>query len=162
MYPAQRMMTIQVELDSRRLGGGALLIPFSDDTLASIPCRQMLKQVLDEQLNQPNFLANAEKASFLIIKQHDNVSSSGRKTHVDKDLADATTCMDMSALSVIASFSTEFFNFKVTSQSSAVSQARNLQNAFEVLRPVHTSYVFCLRVSSMRVCTPTITATTRC
>jgi len=39
MESAMRMMTIQVELDSRMLGGITLPIPFADSMLASITCR---------------------------------------------------------------------------------------------------------------------------
>ena len=119
MDSAQRMMTVQVELDSRRLGGSALLIPFADIMLSSTTCRQLLQQVLTEHLDQPDFLANMEKVSLFIIKQHDNVSGPGRKTRVDKDMANATTCMDMMALSVIESFSTQYFTFKLTALWSA-------------------------------------------
>ena len=45
MESAMRMMTIQVELDSRRLGGSALLIPFADSMLASTTCRELLQVV---------------------------------------------------------------------------------------------------------------------
>ena len=64
MYPAHRMMSILLELDSRRLGGSALPIPFSDDMLASTNCPQILKQVLDENLNQLGLLGTAEKVTF--------------------------------------------------------------------------------------------------
>ena len=106
MDSAQRMITVQVELDSRRLGGSALLIPFADRMLASTTCRQLLQQVLTEHLDQPDLLATLEKVSLFVIKQHDNISGSGRKTRVDKDMANATACMDMTALSVIEAFST--------------------------------------------------------
>jgi len=142
MDSAQRIMTIQVELDSRRLGGSALLIPFADSMLASTTCRQLLQQVLAEHLDKPDLLATSEKVSMFIIKQHDNVSGSGRKTRVDKDLANATDCMDMTALSVIEAFSTQFFTFKVTSQPAETPQARTLLNAFEVLKQTQLSFVF--------------------
>jgi hypothetical protein len=103
---AQRMMTIQVEQNSRRLGGSALLIAFADSILASTTCRQLLQQVLAEHLDKPDLLATSEKVSMFIIKQHDNVSGIGRKARVDKDLANAIACMDMTALSVIEAFST--------------------------------------------------------
>ena len=90
MDSALRMMTIQVELDSRRLGGSALLIPYADNILASTTCRQMLQGVLTDHLQQPDLLATVEKVSMHIIKQQDNVSGSGRKTRVDKDIANAT------------------------------------------------------------------------
>jgi hypothetical protein len=139
---AQRMMTVQVELDSRRLGGSALLIPFADSMLASTTCRQLLQQVLTEHLDQPDLLATLEKVSLFVIKQHDNISGSGRKTRVDKDMANATACMDMTALSVIEAFSTQYFSFKLTCKPAETSQARNLRNAFEVLKQSQVSYAF--------------------
>jgi hypothetical protein len=114
MDSTKRMMTIHVELDSRRLGGSALLVPYADNMQASTTCRDLLQQVLIEHLHQPNLLHTAEKASMFIIKHHDNVFGSGRKTRVDKDLANATIILDMSALSVIETFSTHSFNFKLT------------------------------------------------
>ena len=79
MDSAQRMMTIQVELDSRRLGGSALLIPFADSMLASTTCRQLLQQVLAEHLDKPDLHATSEKVSMFIIKQHDNVLGYGEQ-----------------------------------------------------------------------------------
>ncbi len=114
MDSAQHMMTIQVELDTRRLGGSALRIPFADNILASTTCRNLLQTVLNGHLDQPDLLQSMEKVSMLVIKQHDNASGFGRKTRVDKDLANATTCLDMFALFVIESFSTQSFNFKFT------------------------------------------------
>ncbi len=106
MDSAQRMMTIQVESDTRRLGGITLLIPFSDNILASTTCRNLLMAILIGHLDQPDLLQSVEKVSMIVIKQHDNVSGSSRKTRADMDLANATTCLDMFALFVIESFST--------------------------------------------------------
>ena len=85
------MMTIQVELDGRRIGGSALLIPYADTWLASTSCRQFLEQVINERLHQHDALNTTEQVSMFFIKQHDNVAGSYRKTHVDKDLANDTT-----------------------------------------------------------------------
>jgi uncharacterized membrane protein YjgN (DUF898 family) len=65
------MITIQVELDSRRIGGIAIIIPYVDNILASTTCRQMLQGVLTDHLQQPDLLATAEKVSMFIIKQQD-------------------------------------------------------------------------------------------
>ena len=86
----QRMMTVQVELDSRRLGGSALLIPYADSWLASTTYRHFLSRVLTDHLQRPEIIATAKQVSICIIKQRDNVTGSGRKTRVDKDLANAT------------------------------------------------------------------------
>ena len=141
MDSAQRMMTIQVELDTRRLGGSALLIPFADNILASTTCRNLLQAVLIGHLDHRDLLQSVEKVSMFVIKQHDNVSGSGRKTRVDKDLANATACLDMFALSMIESFSTLSFNFKLTSKPTVAPQGRSLLNAFEVLKRTQTTYV---------------------
>ena len=71
MESAIRMITIQVELDSRRIGGIAMLIPYVDNILASTTCRQMLQGGLTDQLQLPDLLATAEKVSMFIIKQQD-------------------------------------------------------------------------------------------
>jgi hypothetical protein len=78
---------------------------------------------------------------MFVIKQRDNVSCSGRKTRVDNDLANATTCLHMFAIFVIKSFSTQSFNFKLTSKPTVAPQARSLLNAFEVLKRNHTTYL---------------------
>ena len=108
MESAIRVITIQVELDSRGLGGSAMLIHYVDNILASITCRQVMQGFLTDHLQQLDLLVTVEKVSTFIIKQQDNVSSSGRKTRVDKDIANATACMDLSAISVIESYSTQY------------------------------------------------------
>ena len=59
-----RLLTVQVELDLRRLGGSALLIPFDDAWLESNPCRQLLKHVLDEQLDESDVLVAADEVKM--------------------------------------------------------------------------------------------------
>ena len=86
--------------------------------------------------------AIVEKVSIHIIKQQDNITSSRRETRVDKDIANATACMDLSAMSVIESYSTQYFTFKLTSQPTATPQARSLVNASNVMRRVQTSFIF--------------------
>ncbi len=98
MDSALRMITIQVELDSRRLWGSALLIPYADIILESTTNRHMLQGVFTDHLHKPDLLATVEKVSMHIIKQQDNISGFGRKTRVDKDIANATACMDLSAI----------------------------------------------------------------
>ena len=73
-----------MELDSRRLGGSALLIPFSDDTLASTTYRHMLKQVLDEHLIQPDLLANAENQARSIQPARDIICGQWKECVWDK------------------------------------------------------------------------------
>ena len=42
-----RMLTIHVEVGSRRLAGNSILIPFKNAWLASNTCRELLQQALD-------------------------------------------------------------------------------------------------------------------
>ena len=130
-----------MELDGRMIGGSALLIPFADTWFASTSCRQFLEQVINEHLHQPDVLSTNEQVSMFIIKQHDNVRGSGRKTRVDKDLANATSCLDMTVLSISESFSAQYFTFKITSRHAAIPPARSLQTAFEVMTHEAHSYI---------------------
>jgi hypothetical protein len=63
------VITIVVELDSRRLGGSMLLLPFDVAWLSSNTCREMLKLVLNEHLDRPTALATAEVVKRLCTKQ---------------------------------------------------------------------------------------------
>ncbi len=122
------MMPIQVELHSHRLGGSALLIPFDDIMLASTTCRELLQVVLSEHLQQPYLLVTIEKVSFFTIKHHDKVSDSNQNTRVDKDLANATACLDMPTMSaVIESFSTQSFKFTCTSMYNLCLIAKGVE-----------------------------------
>jgi hypothetical protein len=76
------------------------------------------------------------------IKQHDNVSGSGRKTRADKDLANATAYLDMPTLFVIEFVSAQSFNFKVTPRPPAAPQARNRQNTFHFIKSVQILFTF--------------------
>jgi len=124
------------------IGGSALLIPYADTWLASTYCRLFLDQVLNEHLHKLDVLSTSEQVSMFIIKQHGNVTGSGRKTRVDKDLANATPCLDMTVLSVCESFPTQYFTFKINSRPTAIPQARSLQNAFKIMRRTQTLFDF--------------------
>ena len=50
--------------------------------------------------------------------------------------------MDLNAMSIIESYSTQYFTFKLTSKPTATPQARSLVNAYDVMRRVHTSFIF--------------------
>jgi len=64
MEAGLRMITIQVELDSRMFNGSALLIPFSDDMLVSATRQQRLHGVLADHLQHSDLLATMEKVSM--------------------------------------------------------------------------------------------------
>ncbi len=60
-----RLLTIHVEMDSRRLGGSLLLLPFGDAWLSSNTCRDLLSHVLVTTLDRPTALVNAEASTEL-------------------------------------------------------------------------------------------------
>ncbi len=133
------MLTIHVELDGRRLGGSLLLLPFSDAWLSSNTCRDLLIQILDKNFNRSTALVNAEVINMFCIKQQDTVTGACRNARVDKDMANATACLDMKVMSVIDGFSTLYFSFKISSlPTTSSSQPRT--NPFELMRRVHTQF----------------------
>ncbi len=133
-----RMMTLQVEVDSRRLGGTSLLIPFKDVWLASHTCREMLQQVLTENLNEIDVLENAEQITLLVSKRQDNAIESDP---CRSSVANATSCMDFTVLAVIDAFSTLYFAFKIVAKSNASTSQPSLINAFEFLKHTQVQFV---------------------
>ena len=133
---------MQVELNSRRLGGSALLIPFEDAWLESNSCRQLLKHVLDEKLDGSDVLVAADEVKMFCVKQQDNITSSGKKTRVEKELANATSCLDLTVMSVIDAFSTLHFTFKISSLPTATRPPLpNTVDPFVIMRRTQTSFV---------------------
>ena len=55
-----RVITILIEVYSRKLGGGMLLLPFEDAWLSANTCRELLLRVLVTHLERPTALATAE------------------------------------------------------------------------------------------------------
>ncbi len=98
-----RVMTIVVQLDSRRLGGSMLLLPFDVAWLSSNTCREMLKLVLIEHLDRPAALATAEVVCMFCTKQ-EVVTEYGIAARIEREIANATTCIEMPILAVITSF----------------------------------------------------------
>jgi hypothetical protein len=64
-----RMITILVEVDSKKLGGNMLLLPFDEAWLASSTCREMLLHVLIHQLDRPTALVAAGHVEMFRAKQ---------------------------------------------------------------------------------------------
>ena len=63
------MVTIQVEVDSRKLVCSALLLPVKDVWLASTTCRQLLHHVLDGNFpDRKDALAQAEFVALYCVK----------------------------------------------------------------------------------------------
>jgi hypothetical protein len=79
-----RLLTILVELDSRKLGGSMLLLSFSMQWLEANKCREMLMSVLTMHLDQPTTLAFAESVKMFCTKQ-DVVTESGLNARVGRD-----------------------------------------------------------------------------
>ena len=71
------MLTIQVEVDSRRLGGSSLLVPFKDAWLASHTCRELLHQVLNQNSDRSDALVTADQITLFCSKKLDCVTGFG-------------------------------------------------------------------------------------
>ena len=64
------LTTILVEVDSRRLcGGSMLLLPFHDEWLASNTCRELLLHVLVTHLDRHAALVTGEQINMFCINQ---------------------------------------------------------------------------------------------
>ena len=133
------MMTIRVELDNRTLGS-ILLIPFTETWLADHSCRQLLENVLSSHLNEPDLLSNAESVKMFCLKQQDTVTGSGKKSRVDKEMANATACLDYNVSLVVDSFSTHSFHFKICSLPRQAT-VRPVVNPFEIIMQSRTAFV---------------------
>ena len=83
------VLTILVEMDSRRLGGSMLLLLFDNAWLASNTCRELLLHVLVTHLDRPTDLVIAEHINMFRPKQ-EVVTESGLCARVQKDVANAT------------------------------------------------------------------------
>jgi len=59
------MLTVQIEVDGRTLGGNEMLIPFTDVWLGENSCRQLISPALAEHHQRPNFLATVEEVKLL-------------------------------------------------------------------------------------------------
>jgi hypothetical protein len=133
------MISILVEVDSKKLGGNMLLIPFEEAWLASNTCREMLHTVLVHHLDRPTALVTAEHVKMFCAKQ-EVVTESGLAARVEKEIANATACIDMHALSVIKAFSTLCFTFKITSRPTATA-TREVINPFDRMRLIQVEYL---------------------
>jgi hypothetical protein len=139
------MLTVIVEQDSRKLGGNALLIPFQDSWLTNNTCRQLLAFVLDVHLKLPDVLAATSEVKMFCIQQEESTSGSGRKARVNKDLANATACLDCTVTFVIESFSTYSFRFKLipveTPDLSSLERAERV-NPFQMMMQAQADHSF--------------------
>jgi hypothetical protein len=145
-----RVITIVVELDSRRLGGSMMLLPFGIAGLSSNTCREMLKLVLIEHLDRPTALAIAEVIKMFCTKQ-EVMTESGIDARIEREIANAITCIEMYVMTVTTSFSTFSFTFKITSRPTA-TPSREIINPFIVMRQSQIGYVALLpRLNHVRM-----------
>jgi hypothetical protein len=121
------------------LAGSMLLLPFDVAWLSSNTCREMLKLVLIEHLKRPTVLAATEVVKMSCTKQ-EVVTETSIAARIERKTANATTCIEMFVLTVITSFSTFSFTFKITSRPTAVP-SREIINTFEVMRQSEIGYV---------------------
>ena len=68
------------------------------------------------------------------------VTESGLSARVEKEIANATRCVDMLVLSVIKAFSTLAFTFKITSRPNATA-SRPIINFFDIMQKTQNAFV---------------------
>jgi hypothetical protein len=64
-----RMLTVNVELDTRMLGGSAMRIPLEDAWLGLHTCRELRERVLNNNLDRLDVLGMLERVKLFCIKQ---------------------------------------------------------------------------------------------
>ena len=114
------MLTIQIEVDSRRLGDSSLSIPVKDAWLASHTRCEMLQQVLDQNSDGSDALVMAEHITLFCSQKLDSATGS---SPCRSSMANASTCLDFTVLIVIDAFSTVNFAFKIVAKSDALSSS---------------------------------------
>jgi hypothetical protein len=134
-----RMLTILVELDSKRLGGTMLLLPFEVEWLTGNTCRELLHHVLVQHLDHPTALVTAEVVKMFCTKQ-EVVTESGLTARLEKEVANATGCLDMIVMSVVKAFSTMSFSFKIWSRPTS-APSRPQINPFDIMRQTQIGYI---------------------
>ena len=129
-----RMLNVQVVLDSHTIGGSTMLIPFEVAWLGEHTCRQMLEHVLNVHFQRPEVLATVELVTLMCVRG---------TARVDRQMANATACLDFYVSFVIESFSTLDFNFKLTSRPTEAQAAssRPVINPFVLMRDTQTTFV---------------------
>ena len=133
------MLTVQVELDSRLLGGSASFLPFKYAWLASTTCRHLLQHVLDDHFtDRQDALAREKNIKLFCVKKSTSSYGSGscRAT-----LANATTCMDFMVLSVVDAFSTAYFAFKIASMPTVAPLLPAIINPFDLMRRIQSTFI---------------------
>ncbi len=108
--------------------------------LAEHTCRQLLEHVLCTHLEHPDVLINAESVKLFCMKHEDTVTGSGKKIRVDKEMANATACLDYKVSFVTESFSTQKFTFKVVSLPKE-PQAKPVINPLTIIMQSRTTFL---------------------
>jgi hypothetical protein len=125
------MMTIQMDLDNRTMGS-ILLIPLTEAWLADHTCRRLLENVLNTRPYEADLLSNAESVKMFCLKQQGIVNGPGKKSRVDKEMANATACLDYNVSFVVDSFSTHSFYFEICSLPRQAT-VRPVVNPFDII-----------------------------
>ncbi len=81
-----RILTVQVEIDSRKLGGTMLLHPFPVVWLESNTCRELLRRVLADHLVRPTTLVTTEVVKMYCTKQ-EVVTEFGLNARVEREVS---------------------------------------------------------------------------
>ncbi len=134
-----RMLTFLVELDSKRLGGTMLLLPFEVEWLTCNTCREMLDHVLVHHLGNPTALVTAEVVKMFCTKQ-EVVTESSLTPRLENEVANATGCMDMMVMSVVKAFSTMSFSFKISFRPTSALSRPHI-NPFDIMRQTQIGYI---------------------
>ncbi len=103
------MLSVQIEVDGRTLGGNEMLIPFTDVWLGENCCRQLLDHVLAEHHQRPDFLETVEEVKLVCKKQQE---TTGNRLDM-REFANARACMDISVSAVMLSLNIQSFHFKL-------------------------------------------------
>jgi hypothetical protein len=129
-----RILNVHVVLDSHTIGGNTMLISFEVTWLGEHTCRQLLAHVLDIYLKRPEVPATVEHVTLFCVRG---------LVRVDKQMANATACLEFNVSFVIDSFSTLDFNFKLTSlpAQAQASSSRPVINPFVVMRNTQSAFV---------------------
>ena len=96
-------------------------------------------------LNLPNVLVAATQCKMFCMHQEESTSVSGRKKLADKDLANATACLDYTCMFGVESFSTCSFRIKLISAETPAGAARTRAeqvNPFERMMNMQANYTF--------------------
>jgi len=115
-----------------------MLLPFEVQWLESNTRHELLKRVLVEHLHRHTALTTTEVLNMFCTKQ-EVVIESGLNVHIEREIANATACIEMIVMAVVKAFSTLSFAFKITSRPTATpSSAR--KNTCEVMRQIQIGY----------------------